>query len=461
MNTSFQQNPHRGSVLLYVLAFVVVAGACIYGLLGISIARATTISSLASESAERVLEQSLRAAADGAIRDSVQGGDYTQSPSAFSSLAEASVTNSGDWAVTAGSELLSGGPTALFAKTNQPAPPWGVSTASGYGMVNFAFEGTLTASATVASGGTTPFSRTFTASMPWLEIPSIEFQLVTTTSAYDADNSSPVIVTGKALFNAGLLRTQVTTLTVGAFSIVALGQPATSAGLNEIQGAAHCASWGMTDLTGLLSSTGGGYTAVQSYAQMAANLPTGRVLDWSDPATAPTGVPAAGIAVQTYNGQSRLVIDLSTYFQDSAVYIHCSTPATQSAGIVVLGVLGGITTPLVIATDGTLTIAGNNSRPVILATSYSGGGTIFSAAYAGGVPGVATPTTFTGYWVMPTTNLALSAPEDWSAATYTLSGTLLFELNVGAPLTIQPDATLESAFVNGPVSSDRFFVLTP
>ena len=83
MNTSFQQNPHRGSVLLYVLAFVVVAGACIYGLLGISIARATTISSLASESAERVLEQSLRAAADGAIRDSVQGGDYTQSPSAF------------------------------------------------------------------------------------------------------------------------------------------------------------------------------------------------------------------------------------------------------------------------------------------------------------------------------------------------------------------------------------------
>ena len=106
-------------------------------------------------------------------------------------------------------------------------------------------------------------------------------------------------------------------------------------------------------------------------------------------------------------------------------------------------------------------IGATSNRPVIVASCYPAGPTVFSGAYDGTNAGTATPTTWSGYLVFPVQGVTFTTPESWGGAGYVLNGGILFKggaLKCTPALSINQDDALTACFIDGTVRSDRLFI---
>ena len=199
----------------------------------------------------------------------------------------------------------------------------------------------------------------------------------------------------------------------------------------------------------------------QNYPTYVSTQADGVVLDWIDPNTPPAGMPF-GITLQSFNGQTHLIVNLGTWVASRGLFVRCSN-ATKDLGVAVVGSSSGFTAAAVITTNGRITLVGANSRPVVIASSHAAGPVVLSSAFVG-TAGTAASTSWRGYLLFPVSNLNFEAPENWSAATYTIQGTLFYKGGSikGIPtLQILSDpiarAAIESQFTN----SDRMVMAFP
>ena len=301
-----------------------------------------------------------------------------------------------------------------------------------------------------------------------VEIPATMFQFIVSDQAFAQSANTLFTISGLALFNRGVSpqtpaalqfngaatsygmyfgSSNIPSPTNGAYAYAPVGN--TFGFTRAIGGAAN-----------LIVSPGSPVSPPMISNQALSLAPTNYYhLSWTDPTTAPTGLPP-GITFRNILGSNRIVIDLGAYYGYQNVHVDCGPP-TQANGIVILGSPAGGTfnaTPLCITTTGALLLLGNNARPVITGTSYSlalGASTSSPASPATG------PVTWTGYVCLSFANPTITAPCSWGSHSFTIAGTFAFPggtlNNSQVPMTVQPSASTALALASGNVIPDRLF----
>jgi hypothetical protein len=329
----------------------------------------------------------------------------------------------------------------LAAFGNPRYPYWGSANLR---VVRYDFN--VTANTTF---GTTPISRTRTFHGYYCEVPALEFQFITAQTPFLADGSGSVIVQGRALFNAGIVRgnTTSTPTVTTAFSCapsVCVGEiPVNTTNLNLPSfNYPRGFSWGLSDIGNLGASSGTGNVPQQSYA-MISNVQN---VDWpsssSNITTSPMMSDPSISYNTTWNGGSHVIIDLSAYPGDGVTFkrvlnINCGDATSQDAGIVLKGCpngSGAIAYPLIIVTNGRVTIVGSNYRPVILVSTSTNSPTLYTD-FTNPAADVESDMFWEGYLCFPVTNLTFTTPQAWVSYGLWIRGTLLFAggtINIGS-----------------------------
>jgi hypothetical protein len=317
--------------------------------------------------------------------------------------------------------------------------------------------------------GDKAINRTLTINTTVVEVPSVEMQLISTEQAYDSDGSATVVeLEGKALLNLGAKRTLADNFTATSDSFVYVAAPiiGTTSGLRTAAAKLPPATWGTRDTARLAAdlTSETNLPAAEQFQNYPIYVTTGlasaQTVTWEDPAAGPVSLPAGVSFVGNYNGGARLVIDLENWIGVLGLFVRCGE-LTKDLGIVIKGGSAATATPCIIATNGRVTLLGDNARAVIVSSSYAGGHAVLSSAYAG-VPGNAVSSSWRGYLMFPVDNLSLMTSENWTGQRYTVQGTLLFKggtINGVPRLRVQSDDVTKASFESAFLNSDRFLLM--
>jgi hypothetical protein len=295
-----------------------------------------------------------------------------------------------------------------------------------------------------------------------LEIPTVNYQLVTYATEFSGSLNSAINVIGSAFMVEGVdSEGDLLGVDVTDHSIMLNDMASATADFNlaQINKGGHI-TWGLSDMSSLFAETGTGITLRQSFLlEDASDL---LVIDWDDPIVSPANLPN-GVEFLTFDGVQRVVFNLDSMATGNHFQVRCNED-TDDIGIVIKGDSTGALSTVSIVTNGKVSLSGDNNRPCLIASNYSGTHALYTDNFIEGSSGLpAANMSFKGYLFFEQENLAFTLNENWLSTEFSLTGSLVFRGGsiIGPPtINLIRNTDFINLFSNGEVRSDKFAYIT-